>query len=93
MIYFAGSDLNSRTKDDLDYIPDVDGDTPPRINPDQERNNHGKCFLQFLKDNRALICNGRITPEQNDFTFVSPQGRSVPDYFTVLPIILTIVHR
>ena len=76
----AGGDLNSRTKDDLDYIPDVDGDTPPRINPDQERNNHGKCFLQFLKDNRALICNGRITPEQNDFTFVSPQGRSVPDY-------------
>ena len=36
--------------------------------------------MQFLKDNRALICNGRITPEQNDFTFVSPQGRSVPDY-------------
>ena len=76
----AGGDLNSRTKDDLDYIPDVDGDTLPRVNPDSERNNHGKFFVQFLKDNRALICNGRVSPQYNDFTFVSPQGRSVPDY-------------
>ena len=37
-------------------------------------------FLNFLKDNRALICNGRVTPHENNFTFISPQGRSVPDY-------------
>ena len=76
----AGGDLNARTKEELDYIPDVDGDTQSRTNPDLEGNNHGKMFLNFLKDNRALICNGRVTPNENDFTFVSPQGRSVPDY-------------
>ena len=40
----------------------------------------GEYILQFLKDNRALICNGRVTPVFNDFTFLSTRGRSVPDY-------------
>ena len=76
----CGGDLNSRTKDDLDFIPDVDGNNAPRSNPDQVKNSHGSHFLDFLKNNRALICNGRVTPELNDFTFISPRGRSVPDY-------------
>ena len=66
---------------DLDFIPDIDGNfVSPRSNPDQLKNSHGNYFLQFLKDNRALICNGRITPDLNDFTFLSTRGRSVPDY-------------
>ena len=32
----AGGDLNSRTKEDFDYIPDIDSDTKPRKNPDLE---------------------------------------------------------
>ena len=77
----GGGDLNSRTKSDLDFIPDIDGNfVPPRSNPDHIKNSHGNYFLQFLKDNRALICNGRITPRLNDFTFLSTRGRSVPDY-------------
>ena len=77
----GGGDLNSRTKSDLDFIPDIDGKfVSPRSNPDQLKNSHGNYFLQFLKDNRALICNGRITPDLNDFTFLSTRGRSVPDY-------------
>ena len=76
----CGGDLNSRTKEDLDFIVDVDGNCTPRSNPDLEKNSHGNYFLDFLKDNRALICNGRVTPELNDFTFISPRGRSVPDY-------------
>ena len=47
---------------------------------DTGTNSHGHQFLQFLKDNRALICNGRITPVLNDFTFCNFRGRSVPDY-------------
>ena len=43
----AGGDLNSRTKDDLDFIPEIDGDTHLRVNPDLERNNHGKFFFPF----------------------------------------------
>ena len=76
----AGGDLNSRTRTDPDFIADIDGHTPPRQNPDREKNSHGEHFLTFLRDNRALICNGRVTPEFNDFTFLDPQGRSVPDY-------------
>ena len=77
----GGGDLNSRTKSDLDYIPEIDGKLiPPRSNPDTIKNSHGSYFLQFLKENRALICNGRISPHLNDFTFLSTRGRSVPDY-------------
>ena len=43
-------------------------------------NAHGDLFQTFLKDNRAIILNGRITPQLNNFTFVSPRGLSVPDY-------------
>ena len=80
-LLICGGDLNSRTKTMLDYIPDVDGQNfALRSNPDTDRNSHGDQFIQFLKDKRALICNGRITPEFNNFTFINPRGRSVPDY-------------
>ena len=82
----GGGDVNSRTKNNLDYIPEIDGSlVPPRHNPDNVRNSHGDAFIDFLKSNRAVIINGRVTPEKNDFTFVSPRGSSVPDYiFTSL---------
>ena len=73
-------DVNARTKELLDYIPDIDGNIPPRSNPDNVRNSHGNSFLTFLKDNRTVILNGRITPEHNNYTFVSARGSSVPDY-------------
>ena len=79
-LVIAGGDLNARTKNELDYIVDIDSITPERSNPDQEKNSHGNHFIQFLKDNRALILNGRVTPARNNFTFVKAQGRSVPDY-------------
>ena len=80
-LVLGGGDLNSRTKSELDYLPEIDGKLiSPRSNPDTVKNNHGEYFLQFLKDNRALICNGRVTPELNGFTFLSVRGRSVPDY-------------
>ena len=76
----GSGDLNARTKDLIDYLPDVDGNLPPRYNPDPVKNAHGNNFVTFLKDNRAIILNGRITPEYNNFTFVSTRGSSVPDY-------------
>ena len=60
----GGGDLNSRTKCDFDFIPEIDGRLiAPRTNPDNIKNSHGEYFLQFLKEQRALICNGRVTPE------------------------------
>ena len=80
-LVLGGGDVNSRTKSELDFIPDIDGNLiTPRSNPDLVKNSHGQYFLQFLKDNIALICNGRVTPVFNDFTFLSTRGRSVPDY-------------
>ena len=79
-ILIGGGDLNARTKDMIDYLPDIDGNLPPRYNPDLIKNAHGNNFITFLKDNRAIILNGRITPEYNNFTFVSTRGSSVPDY-------------
>ena len=77
----GGGDVNARTKNLCDFIPDIDGNlVPERLNPDMVTNSHGKSFIQFLKDNRAVILNGRVTPQNNDFTFLSPRGRSVPDY-------------
>ena len=66
----------------VDYIPEIDGQLiPKRSNPDQNKNAHADSFITFLKDNRSIILNGRITPEYNDYTFVSTRGCSVPDYF------------
>ena len=81
-LLIGAGDVNARTKELLDYIPEIDGDLiPKRNNPDAIKNSHGDCFLTFLKENRSLILNGRITPEFNNFTFVSPhRGSSVPDY-------------
>ena len=74
-------DYNSRTKQLVDYIPDIDGNlVPPRINVDNIQNSHGDSFITFLKDNRTIILNGRVTPQYNNFTFVTPRGASVPDY-------------
>ena len=77
----GGGDENARTKDLLDFIPDVDGQIiPERVNPDRTKNSHADSFITFLKDSRAVILNGRITPEKNNFTCVSTRGCSVPDY-------------
>ena len=78
----GGGDINARTRDMVDYIPEIDGGfIPKRNNPDKNKNAHADSFITFLKDNRAIILNGRITPEYDNYTFVSTRGCSVPDYF------------
>ena len=79
-------DYNARTKQLVDYLPDIDGNlVPPRTNLDNVQNSHGDSFVTFLKDNRSIILNGRVTPQFNNFTFVTPRGASVPDYM-ICPI-------
>ena len=76
----GAGDVNARTKNLKDFIPEIDGNLPDRKNPDNVKNSHGNSFITFLKDNRSIILNGRITPHHNNFTFVSRRGSSVPDY-------------
>lgn len=76
-------DINSRIGDSLDYIPGID-EVRPRIHIDTYKNLHGNSFIDFLLNTRMFICNGRITPQFDNFTFIEPsRGRSVVDYFVV----------
>ena len=80
-LLIGGGDLNARTKEIIDYIPEIDGQIiPKRTNPDTIKNSHADNFITFLKDNRSVILNGRVTPEYDNYTFVSTRGCSVPDY-------------
>ena len=82
-LIIGGGDLNARTKDIIDFVPDIDGNLiPTRENPDKVKNSHAEPFI-FLKDNRSIILYGRITPQFNNFTFVNSRGCSVPDYILV----------
>ncbi len=73
-------DFNARTSDQLDYIPNVD-DLLQRKCLDKTKNNHGESLIDFLKDTKMCILNGRITPDLDNFTCISSKGKSVVDYF------------
>ena len=79
-IYLCG-DLNARTGNLCDYIPEVE-DIPPRKLVDTTRYNmYGEKLIEFVKDMKLCIINGRVSPENGNFTCVSTRGRSVVDYF------------
>ena len=75
-------DLNSRIGSKKDYIEGIDS-VLPRINLDSVINGHGNVFIEFLQECNLCILNGRVTPGFDDYTFVSPRGKSVVDYFVV----------
>lgn len=37
-------------------------------------------FLEFLKDSKCCILNGRLNPENDNFTSISVRGKAVADY-------------
>ena len=78
LVVIAG-DFNARTGNKVDYIQDIDR-VPIRNTIDQVVNRQGDAFLNFLLSNKLCILNGRIEGEDN-FTYLSSQGRSVVDYF------------
>lgn len=85
---FICGDFNGRVgnlqdfNDSLDYLP-------KRIPIDETRNAFGDYLLDFLKDSNCCMLNGRGDYSKDNFTFVSPIGKSVVDYmivpYTVLP--------
>ena len=75
-----GGDYNARTgRSCRDFIPDID-DIPNRTIIDNVRNKHGECLMDFCKDVRYAIVNGRITPEFDSHTSISIKGIAVVDY-------------
>ena len=79
-LYLCG-DYNGRIGNLNDYIPDVDN-VPPRINLDTSTNKYGDVLIEFLRDAKCCIVNGRLSGTDN-FTSVSTRGRAVVDYIIV----------
>ncbi len=76
-VYFVG-DINARIGG-LNDISDLD-DIEPRKHLEIEYNSHGKAFIDFLHDVKCCVINGRISPENDNFTSISTKGKSVVDY-------------
>ena len=81
MVFLCG-DINARVLDMCDTIPEIDN-ICNRKSLDTVKNSHGECFIEFLKDSKMCILNGRVNPDSDDYTFVSHLGKSVVDYIAV----------
>ena len=75
--YICG-DLNCRIADMKDYIEE--DDIPSRSAVDTGVNKHGQTFIEFLKDSKCCVLNGRLNPEHDNFTSISTRGKAVVDY-------------
>ena len=90
-LLFIGGDFNARIGHEQDCIVNVD-DVPTRTAIDKVKKGHGDEFIDFLKDGKVCVLNGRLCPERDNFTFVSNRGRSVVDYIIVPHDCLQMCH-
>ena len=79
-------DFNARCGNECDYIEGVDP-IPPREALDEQCNAVGYQFIDFLVDCNLCMLNGRIG--RNNYTCISPLGKSVVDYICVPQEILS----
>ena len=63
-----------------DTIDNIDIDVPPRYVIDHVKRGHADALLEFNKDGKLAISNGRVNTKNDNFTCVSSQGKSVVDY-------------
>jgi len=75
-------DINARIGSLKDFTVNLD-DIKERNVIDDHVNNHGRVFIEFLNDAKLCVLNGRGDCSLDNFTYVSPQGKSVVDYFFV----------
>ena len=76
---FVCCDFNARIGEENDVIHNIDN-VAQRVVLDEIKNPRGDVFTDFLKDMQLCVINGRVTPQNDNFTFVSTHGRSVVDY-------------
>ena len=76
--YVCG-DVNGRIGNWEDYVKEID-DVPLRVVLDEGVNKHGESLIEFLKDSKMCIINGRICPLNDNYTSVSMKGKAVVDY-------------
>jgi len=75
-------DFNSRIGNLIDHIKDTDS-LPDRTVIDTIVNQHGKALIDFLKESRLCILNGRGDNVNDNFTCTTARGRSVVDYIII----------
>ena len=75
-------DFNARIGNELDYIHEID-DLPNRFPIDFAKHSHGDSLVEFLKDTKLNIINGRISTESDNFTCINNHGKSVVDYMMI----------
>ena len=86
-------DLNCRIGKDLDFIPEIDEICNRKV-LDQTKNKHGSELIDFLLEAKLVVCNGRVTPQFDNFTCIEPsKGASVVDYFITSLNNLSICER
>ena len=70
---------------DID-IEEVADSVPKRVILDAASpNTHGKELIEFVRDVRMVVLNGRGSSNNDSFTFISTNGSSVVDY-CLIPI-------
>ncbi len=77
-VYILG-DVNSRIGNKIDFVSSIDHIQDRHVT-DNSTNSHGEVFLDFLLESKMCLINGRICPENNNFTHVHTTGSSVVDY-------------
>ena len=78
-VYLCG-DFNARVGNGKDIIEGLDDlDLPDRKVLNATKN----ALLEFMRDMKLCILNGRLDPNRDNFTFHSTRGQSVVDYFLV----------
>ena len=81
-LFVLCGDFNARIGTKIDFIKGIDN-ISPRKSIDQTVNGHGNVFIEFLLESKLCVLNGRVTPQSDDFTFVSTRGKSVVDFIAV----------
>ena len=72
-------DVNSRIGNEKDFIKDIDGIIERHV-LDKVKNSYCDNFIDFLKDSKMCILNGRVTPNLDNFTCINARGKSVVLY-------------
>ncbi len=89
-VYILG-DVNSRIGDKIDFVSSIDHIQDRHVT-DTITNSHGEVFLDFWLESKMCVTNGRICPENNNFTHVHTTGISVVNYICIFHDNLTIVN-
>ena len=79
--YICG-DFNGRIGELSDTVDGIDM-LPRRCALDKTVHGHGEALIGFMQDAKLCVLNGRLNPENDNYTCISTKGASVVDYIMV----------